>query len=164
MDEIRFLADDMVGRLARWLRVLGYDTASAGSMSDTEVAALARREGRTVLTRHAALAERFPDLDVFVIDDENPWMQLSRVVAHFRLDTESGLFFTRCSVCNGLLEKIDKVRYRERIPPKSYAAFADFWRCPGCGRIYWAGTHVERMREQLGRLREGDNAGRNGRP
>jgi uncharacterized protein with PIN domain len=153
-DEIQFLADDMVGRLARWLRILGYDTFYANPLPDEELAAIARREKRIVLTRHTDLADLFPDLEIYVVQDENPWLQLGEVVRQFGLDTESGLFFTRCSVCNGLLGKIEKTDYREEIPPKSYEAFDEFWRCPDCGKIYWEGTHVARMREQLGWLRE----------
>lgn len=153
--EVRFLADDMVGRLARWLRILGYDTYYANPLADNRLAEIARRENRIVLTRHAGLTELFPYLEVFVLADENPWVQLGEVVRHFQLDTESGLFFTRCSVCNGLLESTDKKDYRDEIPPKSYEAFDEFWRCPDCGKLYWEGTHVNRMREQLGWLKQG---------
>lgn len=152
--EIRFLADDMVGRLARWLRILGYDTYYANPLPDERLAEIASREDRVILTRHAALTELFPDLVIFVLEEENPWIQLREVVRRFHLDTESGLFFTRCSTCNGLLESIDRANYRDKIPPKSYEAFDEFWRCPDCGKIYWEGTHVARMREQLGWLRD----------
>jgi len=152
-DELRFLADDMVGRLARWLRILGYDTYYTAPLPDEDLAGIARREDRIVLTRHEGLRELFPDLRIHVLQDENPWIQLGETVRHFDLDTESGLFFTRCSVCNGLLERIEKTEYREEIPPRSYEAFDQFWRCPDCGKIYWEGTHVSRMREQLGWLR-----------
>jgi uncharacterized protein with PIN domain len=154
--EIRFLADDMVGRLARWLRILGYDTWYANPLPDDRLAEIARRENRAVLTRHAALTGLYPDLEILVLDEENPWIQLREVVRRFQLDTESGLFFTRCSVCNGLLESIDKTDYRDQIPPKSYEAFDEFWRCPDCGKLYWEGTHVSRMREQLEWLRNAE--------
>ena len=151
MHEIRFLADDMVRRLARWLRTLGYDTYYASRLSDDALAEIAEREDRVVLTRHAALAAKYPNLKIHVLQDENPYVQLLDVVRRFCLDLESGLF-TRCPVCNALLEPIDKETHADEIPERSYVAFDDFWRCAECGRIYWEGSHVAKIRNQLREL------------
>jgi len=148
---IRFLADDHAGKLARWLRLVGYDTLHFRAIDDRRLADLALREGRVVLTRDTTLARRFPAIEVFRLDDEDPFHQLAAVTHHFDLDCESHTF-TRCMVCNALLEQIDKERYREAIPPKAFAWCRRFARCAGCGKLYWDGTHYIRMKKRLANL------------
>ena len=149
---ICFIADDHAGKLARWLRLLGYDTLHFRAIEDKHLADLALREGRVVLTRDTTFARRFPAIEVFRLEDEDPFRQLAAVIRWFDLSCESHTF-TRCMVCNALLEEIDKELYRKEIPPKAFAWCHRFARCSGCGKLYWDGTHYLRMKKRLADLK-----------
>nr|BCX00915.1 MAG: hypothetical protein KatS3mg041_0961 [Bacteroidota bacterium] len=135
--EPRFWADAMLGGLARWLRVLGYDVRYENGISDTELIRLARVEGRVVLTRDRALFERLGPEAARYVQARRPLEQLAEVVSGLQLDTQNGRF-TRCLLCNTPLE-----------------ADGPLYRCPTCGRRYWEGSHVRRMRGLLDLLRKG---------
>ncbi len=147
----RFVADRMLGRLARMLRLLGYDTEYFAEMSTAHLRDIAERGERVVLTRGHA-EKRFPDLaNVFSVKSERPPEQLREVVDHFRLDTRAGLW-TRCTLCNGVIEKADKAEVATRVPPKVLEVYPEFFRCSACGHVYWQGSHVERVLKNLAAL------------
>lgn len=149
---IRFVVDDHAGKLARWLRLLGYDTLHFRQIDDRELAEVARSEQRIVLTRDTTFGRRFPDTEVFRLEDEDPFRQLAAVIRRFDLDCDSHTF-TRCMLCNAPLEEIDKEQYRDHIPPIAYERCDRFARCTGCAKLYWNGTHYIRMREKLDEIR-----------
>jgi hypothetical protein len=149
---LRFIADDHAGKLARWLRLLGYDTLHFPQIADRNLAELASREGRVVLTRDTTLARRFPAIEVFRLEDEDPFRQLATVIRHFNLDCETHTF-TRCMMCNAPLEAVDKEACRDEVPPKAFAGCRRFARCTGCRKLYWDGTHYMRMKERLEELK-----------
>jgi len=148
----RFVADDHAGKLARWLRLLGYDTLHFPEIADAELADRAAREGRIVLTRDTTLAHRFPAIEVFRLEDEDPFRQLAAVVRRFELDWDAHAF-TRCMMCNAPLEEVEKESCREEVPPEAFARCNQFARCTGCGKLYWDGTHYLRMRERIAGLK-----------
>ncbi len=146
----RFLCDAMLGRLARWLRLLGYDTRYA-DLPDDALVALARAEGRVLLTRDTRLVRR---ADVgphgFIRHDRVP-EQLRQVTADFRLGpARAG---TRCLRCNVVLEALPRAAAAGRVPPYVWRTQQQFTRCPACARIYWPGTHWDHMTQQLAGLR-----------
>jgi uncharacterized protein len=146
--ERRFAIDRMLGRLARMLRLLGYDAVYSPSASPAELAGLAQREGRLILTRGDP-RQRFRGIPaVFSLRSDSPAEQLREVVSEFDLDTQSGLW-TRCTLCNGLIASVEKSEAAAEAPPKAFAAYTDFYRCSGCGHVYWRGSHVERMLKNL---------------
>jgi len=150
----KFIADHMLGRLARWLRILGYDTlfaadsaAGAGqALDDAVIARLAQAEDRWLLTRDRQLLRR-RGLRGLLIEAENVEAQLAQVVRACGLTSQR--LFTRCLVCNALLEEIAKSAVAGLVPPYVYRTQAQFRRCPACGRIYWRGTHWRAMSEKL---------------
>jgi uncharacterized protein with PIN domain len=145
----RFVADDMVARLGRWLRVIGCDTVIWRGACDSDLLALASREERAIVTRDTHLEEGAPrDVDIAVLHEDNPLLQFAEVVQRFHLDLHAARY-TRCQRCNGLLERADKERHREEIPPRSFEAFEEFWRCTGCGQLYWHGDHHASMERTL---------------
>jgi len=152
---IRFIADDHAGKLARWLRLIGYDTLHFPAIEDRELAEIAARDGRIVLTRDTTLAQRFPDIEVFRLDDEDPFRQLAAVIRRFDLDCESHAF-TRCMMCNAPIEAVDKASCRDEVPLEAFARCQHFARCTGCRKLYWDGTHYLRMKERLGKLTMND--------
>lgn len=146
--EIRFIADRMLGRLARMLRLLGYDTEYSPQMTTAQLQAVARRGERVVLTRGHA-EKRFPLLrNVFTVQSENAPEQLREVVGRFKLDPRAGLW-TRCTLCNGTIENVEKTAVAGLVPPKVFDVYEGFYRCVGCQHIYWQGSHVERILKNL---------------
>jgi len=147
--EIRFAADRMLGRLARMLRLLGYDTIYANDM--TQLLAMGRSGGRVILTR-GETAQRFPHLDnVLSLKSEYPPQQLREVVERLGLDTRAGLW-TRCTLCNAGIERVEKAGAEALVEAKIFQLYQDFYRCTGCGHVYWRGSHVDRILRNLGAL------------
>ncbi len=144
----RFLADAMLGRLARWLRILGYDAAWEEHVSDAELVRRAVQEERILLTRDRALESEWRVSDIHNVRAEEPQAQLGEVAAAFDLGPGAKPF-SRCSLCNVELEPCTREDARGRVPPRVHAAGDRFWRCTGCGRCYWEGSHVDRMRRVL---------------
>lgn len=136
----------MLGRLARCLRILGYDTAYAGHLNDSRILAWARYEGRILLTRDHLLAKRAGALAILV-EEEKINKQLSEI------DKKTGLtkraWFSRCPVCNQALELTTSADSRPYIPLYVYRGFSEVKRCPSCQRIFWKGTHWVRFRNSL---------------
>jgi uncharacterized protein len=140
----------MLGRLARWLRVLGWDTAYDPATDDPALVEWARSEDRVLLTRdHPLLLELRPDRALFIVADR-PLAQLHQVVTQFGLGAP-GELFTRCLVCNAELRPATEPECAMLVPPEARALPGPMRRCPGCGRVYWPGSHARRMRAALGR-------------
>jgi uncharacterized protein len=141
--EARFVLDVHLGRLARNLRLLGIDAIHDPAADDPRLVAVSRGEGRTLLTRDRGLLMRSGLADGTFVRETEPVGQTVEVVRRFRL---SGSIrpFTRCLVCNGLLVEADAGH--PDIPPAVRSEHEHFRRCPGCGRLYWEGSHVEGLR------------------
>jgi uncharacterized protein with PIN domain len=139
----------MLGRLARWLRILGYDTLYDPASADNELARLARAESRILLTRDVALARRRGLRALYVISDEVA-AQLQQVVSALGLHAEGS--FSRCPVCNDHLEQVPKSWAWGYVPPYTFCTQREFRLCPACNRFYWRGTHWEGMRKALSGL------------
>ena len=145
-EPLRLLADGMLGRLARWLRLLGYDTAYENDADDLELARRARAEGRVLLTRDRALAAR-RGLRTLLIKSEVLEEQVRQVREALGPPPDPAL--SRCSLCNLPLEPATREEVADRVPPYVLRTHERFRTCPGCGRVYWEGTHLERMRRQM---------------
>lgn len=151
---ISFAADRMLGRLARMLRLLGYDTLYTPDMTTAQLLEIARRGERVVLTRGDA-RKRFPGAsNVLSLKSEHPPEQFREVVERFQLDTRERLW-TRCTLCNAPIEKADKSTLESQVEPNIFQLYEQFYRCAGCGHIYWHGSHVERVLKNLARILEG---------
>jgi uncharacterized protein with PIN domain len=145
----RFTADAMLGRLARWLRALGYDTTYDPSIHDHELVARADAEGRTLLTRDRHLLRELRPARGVEIRSDVPLEQLKSVVDALALPPPDELF-TRCLVCNTPLPPpLPEAEARALVPPKSRAIGGPVRRCPTCLRVYWPGSHARRMRAAL---------------
>jgi uncharacterized protein with PIN domain len=146
----RFFADAMLGRLARWLRILGYDTSYEAHVEDAALVRRAVQEKRVILTRDRALPEEFRVPALVLVEAERPAEQLRELVTRLGLDTE-GRLFTRCSRCNAELEPVPRSQIAERVPARVLRDHERFKHCPGCGRVYWEGSHVDRIRSAIRR-------------
>jgi len=149
MNEPRFLVDNMLGTLAKWLRILGYDTKYDTRLDDNQLVRLARAEGRVLLTRDTGLVQR-KGLRCVFIQSEILEEQLAQVVSELQLRVNNP--FCRCPVCNAALESVPKYEAWGRVPPYVFQKHEEFSLCPECNRFYWRGTHWERMLERVNRI------------
>ena len=143
---MKFLADHMLGRLARWLRMFGYDTLYPEALPDKELVKIAKKENRILLTRDKTLANS-KYVKTILIESVNIDAQLEQIVNDAGLKIENP--FSRCTVCNSLIRKVDKENVKDEIPPKVYDYCDEFWRCLDCSKIYWKGSHWEKICKEI---------------
>ena len=144
-EEIRFMVDSMLGKLAKYLRFLGYDVFyPPTTMSDEKILKIAKEEGRIVITRDKELARISGGLYVNTDKYEE---QLKRVVKKFGLNADKLL--SRCSICNEILVQVNKEDVKGKVPDYVYENNDEFFMCPKCKRIYWYGTHTERIKNKI---------------
>jgi len=149
--DMKFIADEMLGKLAKWLRIIGYDTIYYTKKGDNGLIQQALIEDRVILTRDIMLAERKLARKCILIKSENFHDQLEQIVKELELDTKSKLF-TRCLVCNDRLINIEKESIKYQVPEYTYQTQTKFYKCPNCLKIYWAGTHKDGMLEIINKL------------
>ncbi|WP_456369091.1 Mut7-C RNAse domain-containing protein [Thermococcus sp.] len=151
---MRFIADMMLGRLARWLRLYGYDTLY-GIKDDDEIVRIALKEDRIILTRDSALAERAKKLGVkvFLLSSNSLEEQIKELK---NLGVEFRELFppnARCPKCNGPIKPVPKEEVKGKVPPKVYELYSEFYVCQKCGQIYWPGRQWEEMLKMDRKLR-----------
>ncbi len=147
---MKLLLDGMLGRLAKWLRILGYDTAYFPDLDDHQLVRLARAEGRILVTGDRELARRRGLTCLLIVSDDLE-EQIQQVISALQLET--GLAFSRCPVCNTPLQDVEKPAVKDRVPPYVFQTQEHFSLCPECDRIYWRGTHWANIRSQVSGLR-----------
>lgn len=151
LDPPKLLCDSHLGKLARTLRILGIDTLWRPDWERQDLLELAATERRTILSRARALLKQREIERAQLIRANDPLAQAEEVLARWSLDAP-GLPFGRCSVCNGLLEPVERTRIEARIPPKTARWLDEYYLCAGCDRLYWHGTHVMSLRRRLAPL------------
>jgi uncharacterized protein with PIN domain/sulfur carrier protein ThiS len=144
LQEIRFVLDTHLGKLAAYLRMLGFDTLYRNDFSDDQLAAISVSEQRILLTRDRELLKRREITHGYFVRNNAPTAQLVEVLHRFDLFPLIKPFH-RCLCCNGVLEIIPKEEIKEHLPPRVRRHFNEFRRCPNCGRLYWKGSHYENM-------------------
>ncbi len=157
-EDTRFIVDQNVGKLAKWLRMMGYDTLFYGGRDDWGMIRTALAEGRVVLTRDNQIMKRrlvtTGRLKAILIASDEPEEQIKQVVETLKLDTQSRLFSV-CLECNRQLAPISKERVKERVPPYVLKTQDQYMECPSCHRVYWRGAHWQAMNEKVDRLEQG---------
>lgn len=151
MSPPRFVVDTMLGRLARWLRAMGYDTLYLGPADDRRLLQLASSEDRILLTRDGKLARLAGALGCLIRADQLD-RQLAEAVEKLSLAPQNSAWLSRCLECNALLEPRPKATLNGLVPEYVFATQSEFTGCPGCGKIYWAGSHADRMLARLTRI------------
>jgi uncharacterized protein with PIN domain len=141
--ETKFIADVHLGKLARLLRMVGFDTVYRNDFSLDALRRISDEENRILLSRNTLLLKTHPG-KCFIVSDENPLVQLKQVVQHFGLKNRVQPF-SRCIACNGVLGSKAKERTAHLLKKNTAAYFDEFWQCPDCQRIYWKGSHFEKM-------------------
>jgi uncharacterized protein with PIN domain len=144
----RFLLDVHLGRLARLLRMLGFDSHYDNSLEDAALCRLAREQGRIILTRDRELLKRKEVTHAYWVRSHDPTRQLVEVLRRFDLQ-RAARPFSRCLRCNLPLRRISPEEARPAVPEYVGRSYRSFSRCPGCGRIYWRGSHWKHMKRFL---------------
>jgi len=142
---MRFLCDDNLGKLAKYLRILGFDTAFHSQISDPELLRLSAAEERYLLTRNHKLLESTHPFGIMLIENDEPLRQLSSVIEVLNLYIEPQALFQRCSRCNSVCRVIDKGMPGDTILPYILKSQEIIKGCPSCGRYYWKGSHYKKM-------------------
>jgi uncharacterized protein len=151
---MKFLTDSSLGRLSRWLRILGYDTVYWRGEADRAFLRIAEREGRAVLTRRKdVLARQHPGLVLFVENDRVE-DQLVEILGKLDLRPEPENLFSRCLRCNESLKEASPKEVRSLVPDYVFRTQSEFRVCPCCGSVFWPGTHRERALAMLRRILE----------
>ena len=156
--EPKFVVDVNVGRLAKWLRVMGYDALFIPNADDTDLLRIAMEQGRTLLTRDRHIVERrvvtAGQARVFLLQSDDFRQQMQHLTEALRLDSHNG--FSLCIECNVALQDIGKESVRDRVPPFVFRTQDEFQICPACRKLYWRGTHWRNMRTELTGFEKGD--------
>ncbi len=155
-DTPKFVVDHNVGKLARWLRLMGYDARFFRGKSDAELVALALKEGRVIVTRDTRIMQRRlvtkGRLKALLIASDQPHKQIRQLVQSLNLDWRFNPF-SLCLECNQPLVERKKAELKDLVPPYVFKTQDQFRQCPSCQRIYWRGTHwraMTRLLEGLG--------------
>ncbi len=153
---MKFVADAMVGRLAKWLRLLGFDVFYYPQIDDRQVIKIAREQERTILTRDTGLLRHRGLKDpIFIRSDKVPDQLIELKDRVNFLDADP---MGRCVLCNGKLSRVTgKEEVRTLVPDFVYHNFQDFTRCGDCGKVYWEGSHYKRFREKVRELLKVEN-------
>jgi len=163
---MRFIVDAMLGRLARWLRLLGYDTLYYPEIEDRLLLRIAKEEDRVLLTRDTRLAKvrglqqsteesreqrvERTSIKYFLLKENNLFEQLKAVTTAFNLKDFSVM--SRCGICNTPLTIISKEKVENIVPQYVFQTSDTFKQCQGCGKFYWKGTHPEKFRKKLSEI------------
>ena len=150
---MKFLCDRMLGTLAKWLRIFGFDTLFADSnIEDEKLLKLAKDEERILITRDKNLIidARRENIKVIKIISTDINDQLRQVLKNTKIDEI--FFLSRCLLCNNLVEKISKKNVKKIVPDRVYESNKKFWYCKICDKIYWKGSHFENMIQKIKQL------------
>ena len=156
--QVKFIADNNVGKLARWLRVIGYDTILFKKKDDRSMIEVALNEGRIILTKDNQIAKRRlamnGKLKVMLIKQDNPKAQLQGTVKALHLNWHFKPF-SLCLECNQMLMPRSREEVQNLVPPYVFKTQEQYMECPACHRIYWQGTHWQAMVKELKHLARG---------
>ncbi|MEA3506829.1 MAG: Mut7-C RNAse domain-containing protein [Elusimicrobiota bacterium] len=150
-DNKKFLVDYMLGRLCRWMRILGIDTAYHRPEDNLNIVYRSLKEKRVIITRNLKL-KNSPVFGIFIIDTDSYRQQLKEFLNKFNITINPEKLFTRCPDCNGELASIKKKEVKEKVPDYVYKTRKVFSICPDCRKLYWKGTHKELIDRFLNKL------------
>lgn len=146
-----FVVDCMLGKAAKWLKILGFDVLFFSKAEDDDLLAVARRDGRTLLTRDRALVARAKGVTCLLIESEVWEDQIRQVLGRFDLFAAARPF-SRCVECNAAIKPLSRENAANLVAPFVLEQGRDFALCPVCGRVFWQGTHYEDMESRVAAL------------
>ena len=148
---LRFVVDANLGKLARYIRMLGMDALYNNQFEDAEIIRISRAENRIILTRDLGILKQNFVSKGYFLRSPDPKTQLAEVVRRFDLYADISPF-SRCMECNGTLKSIEKEKIKDSLDNETRSIFHEFYLCSNCAKIYWKGSHYERMLEMIEKL------------
>lgn len=152
---MEFIVDAMFGRLARWLRISGYDTIYDTELKDGRMVMLAKKQGRVLITRDRDVYSRALKEGVIAtfVSSLDFLEQLYQLESEYGLEFKSQPESARCPACNSELKVVNKKDIKTKLPENVENSYEDFWMCSVCGRVYWHGGHWQNISETIKKLR-----------
>ncbi|TET65742.1 hypothetical protein E3J49_00945 [Candidatus Bathyarchaeota archaeon] len=153
---MKFIADGMLGKLTRWLRMLGYDTKYSSELDDTQLIMIAKKEKRILLTKDLQLYQQATakKADSFYSKGKSEEEKLAELANRFKIKLDIDMATSRCPKCNSQVKTIPKERVVDKVEKSTFAHYDDFWVCQKCGQIYWQGAHWIRILKTLKTAKE----------
>jgi uncharacterized protein with PIN domain len=158
---MKFIVDRMLGKLAKELRMLGYDTDYYRGEDAYQLIQRARQENRVILTRNTKLAPKRSEDRILRVTEDDPFLQLKELVERGEITLDEEKLFSRCLICNAVLDQISTEEAEGKVPDFIFHQQKDFFRCPQCQRIYWQGSHQENMQKRMEELFHSKSEARN---
>jgi uncharacterized protein with PIN domain len=153
---LKFIVDGMLGKLTRWLRMLGHNVKYSSKLDDTLLITIAKKEQRVLLTHDRELYQQAvaKGVDAFYVEGKTEAERLAQVAHRFHIGLEIDMTTSRCPKCNARVKPISKDKITEKVEKSTFANYNEFWECPKCGQVYWQGAHWMRIRKTLDEARE----------
>jgi uncharacterized protein with PIN domain len=153
---VKFIADGMLGKLARWLRMLGHDVEYSSKLDDAQLIVAAKKEQRILLTRDLELYKQATakGVNAFYLEGKTEAEKLAHLAKRFNIKLDIDMTISRCTKCNTLVKPISKEKAEGRIEKSTFSHYNEFWECTKCGQIYWQGAHWARIRKTLEAAKE----------
>ncbi|MEM0057665.1 MAG: Mut7-C RNAse domain-containing protein [Candidatus Bathyarchaeia archaeon] len=153
---MKFIADGMLGKLTRWLRMLGHNVKYSNKLDDAQLIAIAKKERRILLTRDLELYQQAAakGIQAFYVNGQTEAENLAKIAQKFGISLDVDMKRSRCPKCNAQVKPIPKEKVAGRVEETTYAHYNEFWECPKCGQIYWQGAHWTRIRKTLETAKE----------
>ena len=148
---MRFLADGMLGKLSRWLRMLGQDVTYSVQLNDTQLLNLVKNENRVLLTKDFELYKRAiaRGLDAYYIEGKTESDRLAEVAKRYGVLLAIDMDKSHCPVCNTKLVSTPKEQLSSELEKNTFTHYNKFWKCPNCGQVYWQGAHWKQINNTL---------------
>jgi len=153
---VKFVADGMLGKLTRWLRILGHNTKYSNKMDDAQLIMTAKKERRILLTRDLELYQQATakGVDAFYLEGNTEAEKLAKLAQRFDIGLDIDMKTSRCPKCNTGVKPIPKEKAAGKVEKSTFDYYNEFWKCPKCGQIYWQGSHWTRIRKTLETAKE----------
>ena len=143
----------MLGTIAKKLRIFGFDCKYHSAMPDDDLILAAKRENRIIITKDSKLATNAVQHDITTIKLETGTEKEQLVEIARKIGLEKfAVDYSRCSLCNGILEQVEKHTILEKIPPRIVESVEKFWQCKNCNHIYWVGTHIRNLEKLIAEI------------
>jgi uncharacterized protein with PIN domain len=151
LSALRFITDGMLGKLTRWLRMLGHDVDYFRSADDQKLVEMAKSEKRILLTRDRELHQQALNqgVEAVLVEATDEANKLAGLAKRFGFKLEIDLSVSRCPKCNAMIRAVPKEEVLDQIPEVTSVYYNDFWKCLGCGKVYWRGAHWTRIEKTL---------------
>jgi len=153
---LKFIADGMLGKLTRWLRMLGHNVKYSNKLDDAQLMVIAKKERRILLTRDLELYQQATakGVNVFYLEGTTEAERLAQLAKRYKIPLDIDLKISRCPKCNARVKPIAKESVEDKVEGTTFKFYDEFWQCPKCGQVYWQGAHWTRIRKTLEEAKE----------